>query len=84
VSTALSYNDGGIDLSRSTWPLVWYKGGSEPGVLTLAYLARRSDGTVAVVALELSDPTGPVPAGVTLKALADIRAAFGLVPHSTI
>jgi hypothetical protein len=81
VSTALSYNDGGIDLARSTWPLVWYKGGSETGVLTLAFLARRSDGTVAVVALELSDPTAPVPAAVSLKALADIRAAFDLVPH---
>jgi hypothetical protein len=82
VSTALSYNDGGIDLSRSTWPLVWYKGGSESGVLTLAFLARRSDGAVAVVALELSDPTAPIPAAASLKALADIRAAFDLVPLS--
>ena len=27
VSTALSYNDGSIGLSRSRWPLVWFKGG---------------------------------------------------------
>jgi hypothetical protein len=83
VSTALSYNNGGIELSRATWPLVWYKGGSEPGVLSLAYLARRSDGTVAVVVLELSDPTKPVPAAVSLKALADTPAAFDPVPRSS-
>ncbi len=80
VSTALSYNDGAIGLSRSTWPLVWFKGGSEPGVLTLGYLARRADGTVAVVVLELSDPAKPIGADVTLKAVADLTAAFDLVP----
>ncbi len=82
VSTALSYNDGGFALSRSTWPLVWFKGGSEQGVLTLGYLARRADGTVAIVVLELSDPTKAIASEVTLTALADIRAAFGLVPPS--
>lgn len=80
VSTALSYNDGSLGLSRATWPLVWFKGGSETGVLTLSYLARRSDGTVAVVVLQLSDPKGPIAPEVTLKALADVHAAFGLVP----
>ena len=74
VSTALSYNDGGIGLSRSTWPLLWYKGGSETGVLSLGYLARRADGTVAVVVLELSDPARPIAPDVTLKALADVRS----------
>ncbi len=82
VSTALSYNNGGIGLSRSTWPLVWFKGGSETGVLTLGYLARRADGTVAIVVVELSDPTKGIAAAVTIKALADIHAAFGLVPPS--
>lgn len=80
LSTALSYNDGEIALSRSTWPLIWYKGGSEPGVLTLSYLARNADGTVAVVVVELSDPAKAIAPAVTLKALADIHAAFGLVP----
>jgi hypothetical protein len=82
VSTALSYNNGDIGLSRSTWPLVWYKGGSETGVLSLGYLARRADGTVAVVVLELSDPAKPIAADVTLRALADLTVAFDLVPSS--
>jgi hypothetical protein len=82
VSTALSYNDGAIGLSRSTWPLVWFKGGSETGVLSLGYLARRADGTVAVVVLELSDPAKAIAADVTLRALADLTAAFNLVPSS--
>lgn len=83
VSTALSYNDGGIGLTRSAWPLVWFKGGSEQGVLTLGYLARRADGTVAVVVLQLSDPSKPIASDVTLKALVDVSAAFKLVPSST-
>jgi hypothetical protein len=82
ISSALSYNDGGIGLSRTTWPLVWFKGGSEQGVLTLGFLARRADGTVAVVTVLLSDPAKSIPAEVTLKALADAHAAFGLVPAS--
>ncbi len=80
VSTALSYNDGGIGLSRSRWPLVWFKGGSEPGVLSLGFLARRADGTVAVVTVLLSDPAKAIAPEVTLKALADVHGAFGLVP----
>jgi hypothetical protein len=80
VSTALSYNNGSIGLSRSAWPLVWFKGGSESGVLSLGYLARRADGTVAVVVLEISDPAKPIATDVTLKALADATAAFDLVP----
>lgn len=83
VSTALSYNDGGIGLTRSAWPLVWFKGGSEQGVLTLGYLARRADGTVAVVVLQLSGPSKPIASDVTLKALVDVSAAFKLVPSST-
>jgi len=82
VSTALSYNDGGIGLSRSAWPLVWFKGGSESGVLSLGYLGRRADGTVAVVVLELSDPAKGIAADLTPKALADLTAAFDLVPRT--
>ena len=80
ISAALSYNDGGLGLARSTWPLVWFKGGSEQGVLTLGYLARRADGTVMVVALQLSSPARAISGNVTLKALADVAAAFKLAP----
>jgi hypothetical protein len=79
VSTALSFNNGDIALSHSAWPLVWFKGGSETGVLTLGYLARSADGQVAVVVLELSDPNNAIPTSTELSALTLAHAAFGLV-----
>jgi len=35
LGSILSANDGGIGLEPAQWPTVWFKGGSEPGVLTL-------------------------------------------------
>lgn len=78
VSAALSFNDNGIGLDRSTWPLVWFKGGSETGVLTVGYLARSAAGRVVVVVLELSDPHNAIPDSTTLSALSLVHAAFGL------
>ena len=37
------------------WPTVWFKGGSEPGVLTLGYLATNSKGQAFVVSAMLSN-----------------------------
>ena len=48
---------------------MWFKGGSETGVLTLGYLARSAAGRVDVVVLELSDPQHAIPSSVTLSAL---------------
>jgi beta-lactamase class A len=78
VAAALSRNDGGIGLDRSRWPTVWYKGGSEPGVLTLNYLARATDGRTFVVSAMLGDPRQPIrdTAGPEVQAL--IRGAFQL------
>ncbi len=78
VAAALSFNDGGIGLDRSAWPLAWFKGGSETGVLTLGYLARSAAGRVVVVILELSDPQHAIPSSATLSALSLVHAAFGL------
>ena len=78
VSAALSVNDAGIGLNRSTWPLVWFKGGSETGVLTLGYLARSATGRVDVVVLELSDPRHAIPSSAALSGLSLVHAAFGL------
>ena len=83
VPTALSYNNGGIALAPSKWPLVWFKGGSEQGVLTLGYLARRADGKVVVVVLQLANPGKALANSVAATALADVQAAFGLVPSSS-
>jgi Beta-lactamase enzyme family/ORF 12 gene product N-terminal len=78
VSTAMSFNDGGIGLPSSAWPLVWFKGGSEPGVLTLGYLARSAGGQVVVAVLELSDPRNTITASAELRALSIMHAAFAL------
>ena len=32
---------GSIGLDRATWPTVWFKGGSEPGVLSMTWLLQR-------------------------------------------
>ena len=80
VNTALSINDGGIALPSAEFPTVWFKGGSEPGVLTLNYLARAADGTLITASLMLSDPDNPLneataaPQGVAL-----LRGAIQLV-----
>jgi hypothetical protein len=79
VSTALSFNDGDIVLPSSQWPVVWFKGGSETGVLTVGYLARSAAGRVVVVVLELSNPGNAIPASAELSAVSLAHAAFGLV-----
>ena len=40
----------GFDFDRATWPLLRYKGGSEPGVVAVAWWLERSDGRVFVIA----------------------------------
>jgi beta-lactamase class A len=57
ISTVLSTNNGGIALSATTWPRIWFKGGSENGVLTLGYLTRDSQGSSYVVIGLTNNPT---------------------------
>ena len=42
LGSVLSASNGGAGLDPAQWPTVWFKGGSEPGVLTLGYLATNS------------------------------------------
>jgi beta-lactamase class A len=79
LGSVLSTNDGGIGLDPAQWPTVWFKGGSEPGVLTLGYLATNNEGqTFAVVAM-LSDPYGIIPSSAMTELPAIVQGAFGLV-----
>jgi Beta-lactamase enzyme family len=57
VNRALSINDGGLKLDAKLWPTVWFKGGSEPGVLTLGFFARGASGQGVVVVTMMSDTT---------------------------
>ena len=75
----LSAGSAGIGLDPAQWPTVWFKGGSEPGVLTLGYLATNSKGQTFVVAAMLSDPAAALSPSAEPELLAIARGAFGLV-----
>ena len=60
IGAALSINDGGIGLDRSADPTVWFKGGSEPGVLTLNYLIRSANGRITVTSVLLGNPNANI------------------------
>jgi len=75
----LSANNGGIGLDPVQWPTIWYKGGSETGVLTLGYLATDSKGQTFVVVAMLSDPAATLPASATPGLLAIVQGAFELL-----
>lgn len=55
VYGVLSVNPG-LPLDARVFPYVGYKGGSEPGVLTMSWLLRRDDGRWFVVSTAYSDP----------------------------
>jgi hypothetical protein len=79
IRSILSINPGGIGLDHSKWPTVWFKGGSEPGVLTLGYLAKNAKGRSFVVSAMISNPAATLPTDATMQLLAVARGAFGLV-----
>jgi hypothetical protein len=74
-----STNNGGIGLNATTWPRVWFKGGSEPGVLTLGYLARDRSGATYVVVALTENPAVPLSQASTLQLLEVVHGAFGLL-----
>ncbi len=79
VSEVLSLNDGGLSLDPGSWRRVWFKGGSEPGVFALAYLAEHDDGRVIAVTMLLADPKQALnEQQVAPAALNAVRAAFQL------
>ena len=59
IGQVLSLNDGGLQLDPAQWKTTWFKGGSEPGVLTLAYLATTRTGQSYVVTALAENPRSP-------------------------
>lgn len=78
VASVLEINDGGLGLDPRQWRRVWFKGGSEPGVVTLNYFATTSGGKSYLVSVMAANPAAPVPAAATASLLAAIKGAFGL------
>jgi Beta-lactamase enzyme family/ORF 12 gene product N-terminal len=75
----LSANNGGIGLDPAHWPTVWFKGGGEPGVVTVGWLAANTKGQTFVVVGMLSDPAEALPPPALPGLLAIAQAAFQLV-----
>ena len=79
VGGALSANDGGLQLDPARWKTVWFKGGSEPGVLTLTYLATTRTGRSYVVAVLAENPSKPIDEATAAPAMISaIKGAFTL------
>ena len=78
LAAALQINDGGLGLSTAQWPRVWFKGGSEPGVLTLNYVATTKAGQTYEVSLLTENPHGLISANATQSLLGAVKGAFQL------
>lgn len=79
LSAILSGEVRGLDLDRSRWPTVWYKGGSEPGVLTMGWLATADDGRSYVVEAMITDAKAPLPDDAIDRVVALAVEGFGLL-----
>jgi hypothetical protein len=79
LSTVLSRQVAGIDLDPGEWPTVWYKGGSEPGVLTLGWLATNRDGETFVVEAMVTNPEAALAPDAIEDLVAHAREALGLL-----
>jgi beta-lactamase class A len=79
IGQILSINDGGLRLNRAQWASTWFKGGSEPGVLTLTYLATTRTGHTYVVAVLAENPSRLIDqATADPTVLSAIKGAFTL------
>ena len=79
IASIFSVNIGGLGLDPSEWPTVWFKGGSEPGVVTVGYMATNSQGQTFVVSAMLSNATAALAPSATLALLDAVVGAFGLM-----
>ena len=79
IGQILSLNGGGLQLDPAQWITTWFKGGSEPGVLTLAYLATTQTGQSYVVTVFAENPTQPINEATAAPVLlAAVKGAFTL------
>ena len=74
----LSVNDDGLQLDPAEWKTTWFKGGSEPGALSLAYLATTRAGHSYVVTVLAEDPSQPLGGDAIPAIVAAVKGAFTL------
>jgi beta-lactamase class A len=79
IGQVLSLNDDGLQLDPAQWRTTWFKGGSEPGVLTLAFMATTRTGHSYVVTVLAEDPSQPINQATAIPViLAAVKEAFTL------
>ena len=78
VASILAINNGSVNLDPRQWRTTWFKGGSEPGVVTLNYLATTRTGQSYVVSVLAANPSAPIPQSATVQLLGAVKAAFTL------
>lgn len=66
-----------VEVDRSQWRYVGFKGGSEPGVLHLSFLLQRADGKWFAVVLAVNDDARVLDEDVTLAAAAGAVSVLG-------
>jgi beta-lactamase class A len=83
VASVLQINDGGLGLNPAQWKTTWFKGGSEPGVATLTYMATTRTGHSYLVAVLAENPSAPIfnQATAVPAMLSAIKGAFTLAAH---
>ena len=79
IASIFSVNTGSLGLDPNDWPTVWFKGGSEPGVLTLGYMATNSRGQTFVVSAMVSNATAALAPSATFTLVDAVAGAFGLM-----
>ncbi|MFY9778324.1 MAG: serine hydrolase, partial [Trebonia sp.] len=78
VASILAINNGALSLDPAHWSTTWFKGGSEPGVATLNYLATTRTGQSYVVSALAANPSAPIPPTATAQLIGAIKGAFTL------
>jgi beta-lactamase class A len=79
IGQVLSLNDDGLQLDPAQWRTTWFKGGSEPGVLTLAFMATTRTGHSYVVTVLAEDPSQPINQAAAIPVIRTaIKEAFTL------
>jgi hypothetical protein len=79
LDSVLSREVGKIGLDAAAWPTVWFKGGSEAGVLTLGWLATNADGETYVVEGMVSNPDAALAENVIYDLVALGHESFGVL-----
>lgn len=70
--------DPGLPIDAAQFPYIAFKGGAEPGVLNLTWLAERRDGERFFVTIGMNDPSAPIlDTGTVLSSALDIFQLLG-------